>query len=62
MKIIPWIYAVIGNLYFVMYITCNETVEKYAVGPFWLLMILAPVVLSMLVLLPIARRLGLFGK
>lgn len=62
MKIILWIYAVLGNFYFLMYITGNEIVEKYAVGPFWLLMIVAPVVLLMLVGLPVASRLGLFRK
>ena len=62
MKLLLWIYSVIGNLYFLMYFTGNEAVVKYAVGPFWLLMMVAPIVLLALVVLPIAGRLGFFGK
>ena len=58
MKVILWIYSVIGNVYFLMYLAGNEVVVKYAVGLFWLLMMVAPVVLLTLV----ARKLGLFGK
>ena len=62
MKIILWIYSVIGSLYCLMYLAGNEAVVKYAVGPFWLLMMVAPVVLLTLVVLPMAGRLGLFKK
>jgi hypothetical protein len=60
-KVILWIYAV-GTLYFWMYIGGHEVVVKYAVGPFWLLMMISPLVLAALVVLPIAGRLGLLNK
>ena len=62
MKIILWVYSVIGSLYFLMYFAGNEAVVKYAVGLFWLLMMVAPVVLLTLVVLPLVGRLGLFKK
>lgn len=60
MKIILWIYTIVGNLYFLLYISGAEIVEKYAVGPLWLLMIVAPIILLVLVTLFVARRIGLF--
>ena len=62
MKIILWIYAVVGNLYFLMFLAGNEVVEMYASGLFFLLMMGAPVVLVALVLLQFAGRLGSSGK
>lgn len=60
MKILLWIYAVCGSGYFMMYLGGAEAVVRYATGPLWLMMMLAPVTLGLLVLLPIARRYGLF--
>ncbi|WP_192888357.1 hypothetical protein [Paracidovorax avenae] len=56
MKVIVWIYAVVGTLYFLLYSAGIEVVERYAVGPLWLLMVAAPVLLLLLVFLPIALR------
>lgn len=53
-----WIYVVVANLYFFMYLLGNEIVVKYAVGPFYLLMVAAPVVGAVLV----ANLLGLFRR
>lgn len=61
MKVLLWIYAVCGSTYFLMYSAGAEAVVRYAVGPLWLMMIAAPVTLGLLVLLAIARRMGLFG-
>jgi hypothetical protein len=58
MKAILWVYAVVGTLYFMMNSAGMATVVKYATGPLWLMMIVAPVILILLV----AQRLGLFGK
>lgn len=62
MKSLFWIYAVVGTLYWFMYSAGAEVVVKYAVGPLWLMMMVAPVILSLLVLLQVARRLGLFDR
>lgn len=53
-----WIYALIGSGYWVMYASGSEVVEKYAVGPFWLMMMAAPPTLFFLIL----RRAGVFGR
>lgn len=62
MKIIMWVFAVVGNLYFLMYMAGEEVVVQYAVGPLWFLMMLAPFVLAALVLMPLAKHLGIIGK
>lgn len=62
MKFFLWIYAIVGSLYFVMYSLGVDVVARYAVGPLWLMMTAAPVVLGLLVLFPIAQRLGLFDN
>jgi len=60
MKLFLWIYAVVGSLYNVMYMIGNELVAKYAVGPFYLLMMASTIVLTVLVVFSIATRLGVF--
>jgi len=52
-----WVYAVVGSLYFSMWATGNDIVVRYAVGPMWVLMMAAPVVLAILVL----SKLGILG-
>lgn len=60
MLIVLWIYAVVGSVYFALHSAGNEVVAQYAVGPLWLLMVIAPVLLALLIFVPIARRLGVF--
>jgi hypothetical protein len=60
LRILAWIYAVAGSLYFAMYTLGSEMVAQYARGPLWLLMGLAPTVLALLVIVPIAVRRGQF--
>jgi hypothetical protein len=62
MKILFWIYAVVGTLYFGMHSAGVSVVVQYAVGPLWLMMMAAPVVLFVLIALSIARRLGFLGE
>lgn len=57
-----WIYAVVGSLYFMMYSAGVDVVVRYAVGPLWLMMMVAPVILGLLVFFLITQRLGLYGK
>lgn len=59
-KVLLWLYAVVGTGYFVLYSIGQEIVVRYAVGPLWLMMMAAPVILGLLIFLPIANRLGLF--
>jgi hypothetical protein len=49
MKILLWIYAVCGSLYFLLYSSGAEHVVKYAKGPLWLMMMASPVVLTFLI-------------
>lgn len=60
MKIVLWVYAIVGSLYAVMYLTGTEVVVRYAVGPMWLIMMAAPVTLFLLTALPVMRRMGQF--
>ena len=62
MNLFLWIYLVVGNLYFLLYAGGSEIVTRYAVGPIWLMMVAAPVILGLLVFVPIAHRLGFFGS
>lgn len=66
MKVFLWIYAITGTVYFMGYQMGSDIVVKYAVGPMWLLMMVAPVVLMLLIVLPflgpVAQRLGLFDS
>ena len=62
MKTILWIYAVTGSLYLLMYAAGSEVVVRFAIGPLWAAMMAAPVVLCLLLLSPLARRLGLFDE
>jgi hypothetical protein len=62
MKTFLWVYAVVGTLYFLTYSMGNEIVARYAVGPLWLMMSVAPVILGVLIFLPLAQRLRLFDK
>jgi len=62
MKMLLWVYAVVGTLYSMMFLAEVETVVRYAVGPLWLMMMAAPCVLGLLVIFPIAWRVGLFDK
>lgn len=61
-KVALWIYAITGSLYFLMHTFGNDVVEKYAVGPLWLLMMIAPAVLWLLIIYPIVIRLGLIPE
>lgn len=49
-------YAVVGSGYLGMYVSGNEVVERFAVGPLWLLMMFAPVVLFGLIFWPLIKR------
>lgn len=62
MKVFLWIYAVVGSTYCMMYSAGAEVVVRYAVGPLWLMMMIAPVILGLLILLPFAQRLGFFDR
>lgn len=62
MKTVFWIYAVVGILYFLMYEMGNSVVVRYAHGPLWGMMIVAPVILGLLLFLPIAQRLRVLDK
>jgi uncharacterized membrane protein YGL010W len=60
MKVMLWIYAIVGSLYWAMSFDprfVGDVIARYAVGPMWLLMQAAPVVLMLLVLEPVLRRL-----
>ncbi len=61
-KYFLWLYAVFGTAYFLLYSTGVEVVVRYAVGPLWLMMMAAPVILSFLITLTLAGRLRLFDK
>jgi hypothetical protein len=50
MKVWLWIYGVVGTLHFMLYAVGMEVVVRYAIGPYWLMMMAAPAVLSLLVL------------
>lgn len=62
MKFFLWVYAVVGALYMGMYSMGEPVVVRHAVGPFWLLLMAAPVILALLVGVTIAQRLGILGK
>ncbi len=62
MKAVLWIYAVVGTIYFWMYLAGMDVVVRNAVGLLWLMMVVAPVILFLLVFFPIAQGLGLFDK
>ncbi len=57
-KLFLWLYAIAGTLYFVLYATGFEPVVKYAVGPLWLIMMIAPAMFALLLMWPIIRRFG----
>ncbi len=58
MKLIFWLYAIVGTMYFVLYATGFEPVVKYAVGPLWLMMMVAPAMFALLLVWPFNRRFG----
>lgn len=60
MKVFFWIYAVVGTIYFIIYSAGVEVVVRYSADWLnWLMMMVAPFILGLLVLLPLAQRLGL---
>ncbi|PHV19179.1 hypothetical protein CSQ92_27790 [Janthinobacterium sp. BJB446] len=56
MKVFLWLYAVVGTLYYLLYLTGAPIIVKYAVGPLWLMMATAPVVLALLAVLRFVWR------
>lgn len=55
-KISLWIYALCGSGYWLMSKFDGGTIDRYAVGPLWLLMAASPVVLTALIAWPFASR------
>ncbi|WP_193316762.1 hypothetical protein [Janthinobacterium rivuli] len=51
-----WLYAVVGTLYYMQYLADAPVLAKYAVGPVWLMMAAAPVLLAYLAALRFVRR------
>ncbi len=55
-KVALWVYAICGSGYWLMSNFDDGTIARYAVGPLWLVMVASPVVLTALVVWPLASR------
>lgn len=60
MKILLWLYSVIGTIYFFLYMLGFEIVEERAVGALWLMMVAAPCMLGLLIWRSNKRRNSVF--
>jgi hypothetical protein len=60
MNVILWWYAFFGTLAWVQYMSGQEVMVRIAHGPIWLLLMAAPITLSLLILLPVVDR--ILGK
>ncbi len=60
MKVLLWIFAVVGTLYNFMYLIGNETVVKYAVGPLYFLMQMAFLLFVLLIVHALGKAAGFF--
>jgi hypothetical protein len=59
MKVMLWIYAVVGSMYWFVSLDPGfggALIARYAVGPLWLLMNIAPFLLAALLLWPALQR------
>jgi hypothetical protein len=56
MKVLIWIYAIVGSLYMAMYCAGVQPVVVHATGLLWLLMTIAPPALVYLVYRAVAGR------
>lgn len=58
MKFFLWLVGIVGMAYFMMYVTGDELVTRYATGFLWVLMHLAVLLFAVLVALAAASFFG----
>lgn len=56
MKILLWLYSIVGTLYLLLYLMGSEIVMTYAVGPLWLMMWGCPFLLAVMLTIRLTKN------